>query len=284
VHRAWEVRQRVRGDWNGHPGRAVWSHAARYSQKTTNRENGTKTPHFGSANLGNLFSHRWLQWLGKMGDWGIKGQDLDQRYAKFGRSLLTDQEVWNLSKAHLVCDGDPIIACKLFLTSRSETAVYASDVYAWACMVGEGIATAMYKPKGAQRRRRYSEIESEMVRHQAALDGVVMAMFGKYAVPTLFERREEFAVDERSYRKIRDFVGGVAATLIANYSFALEYAWGYVRSRVCDSILENLSPEFEVDNDTFGGESEEIQNSRFAPGCTITTPAPASDSVDAWPE
>lgn len=202
------------------------------------------------------------------GDWELRGQDLDQRYGKFAKRLLSDQEIWNLAKAGIVCDGDSNIAMKLFLTSRSETMAYAMELKEWACMVGAGITRAMYKPVGAKRRRQYSEITDPNVLRQAALDGAAMAMFGSRTVPTLFERRAQFKVEERTYRKVRDFVAGVAATLIANYAFALEYAWGYVRSKVCDSIIENLSPELLIANDTFGYPDNSYP--RIARGCHIT--------------
>jgi len=218
------------------------------------------------------------------GDWLLRGRDLDQRYARFAKTLLTDQEIWNLAKAGIVCDGDPRIAMMLWLTSRSQTLAYAIEIKEWALMVGGGITRAMYKPRGGKRRRQYSEIENPNVLRQASLDGAAIAMFGPLHVPALFERRKQFNVDERTYRKVRDFVWGVAATLVANYDFALDYAWGNVRSRVCDSIIESLSPELANDSDMFRGESEEIPNYKLASGCALTPPAPASDSVEAWQE
>lgn len=217
-----------------------------------------------------------------MGDWLVRGQDLDQRYAKFGRSPLSDQEVWNLCKARIVCDGDSRIAMMLYLTSRSETHVFAEAVRDWAAMVGIGIAGAMVKPPGAKRRRRYSELDPAMAR-QAALDGGVMAMFGAGAVPTLWERRQQFGVDEYAYRKIRDFVWGVAATLLANFAFALEYAWGHVRSKVCDSIIAELSAGV-LEFDVTVGQSDECKFPLLSAGCHRTPPLQdlADTASDEW--
>lgn len=203
------------------------------------------------------------------GDWTLRGQDLDQRYAKFERSPLSDQEVWNLGKARIVCDGNSHIGMMLYLTSRSETTVFAHAIRDWALMVGDGIAAAMYKPPGAKRRRRYSEL-AQIVLRQAALDGAVLAMFGPLVVPSPHERRQQFGVRDEAYRKIRDFVGGVAATLLANYSFALEYAWGHVRSRVCDSIIEQLSRDGLESDDTVGYPDSTFP--QMAKGCHRTPP------------
>lgn len=173
-------------------------------------------------------------------DYDVRGTDLDQRYARWCLRPLTDQEIWNLGKASIVCPSPHGIAAKMFLTSRSTTVEWAEEIRDWAAALGNEIAKAMYLPKGGKRRVIYSRIESESVRRQAALDGVAIALFGVHATPTLWERRTRFGVDERAYRKIRDFVGGAAVNLIANFRFALEWAWGYSTSREFDRLFEAL--------------------------------------------
>jgi len=191
------------------------------------------------------------------GDYDIRGVDLDQRYARFCTRPLSDQEIWNLSKANIVCPSPNDIGAKMYLTSRSTTTKCAVEIRNWAVALGVEIARSMYRPKGGTRRVVYSRIEDPKVIRQAALDGAAIAMFGIRDIPTLWERRKQFGVDERAYRKIRDFVGGAAVNLIANFRFALEWAWGYSQSREFDALFDALSDgKFEPDVNLVSGEED----------------------------
>ena len=113
------------------------------------------------------------------GDWDIRGSDLDQRYARFGRSLMSDDEIWWLSMAkHVMPDNS--VADKLFLTSRSGCDCYMGDLLRWGTMVAEGIASARYKARDGKNRRTYVESYDVRWGKQAALDGMANKFFYRH--------------------------------------------------------------------------------------------------------
>lgn len=176
-----------------------------------------------------------------MNDYDIRGRDIDQQYASYGSVYMNDQQEWNLAKACIVCPSPDNVGCAMFLTSRSEVAIFSEQLRDWAVLLGEAIAISMFKPPGRKRRRVYSEIDDPKIIRQAALDGLIIALFGHRYAKTLYDRRVQFGVNEFSYRKIRDFVGGCAVNHIANFRFALEWAWGYSTSYEFDRLWRALS-------------------------------------------
>lgn len=176
-----------------------------------------------------------------VGDWDARGTDLDQRYARFDRVPLTDDEVWWLSMARKVM-VPASIGDKLFLTSRSDCRCFRVEIQAWGEMVAEGIAKAKFRhPRHGQRRRTLCEGYRVAWGKAAAADGLELAMFGPSRVPGLVERGREFGVRPASYQAIRDFVGGAAVMAIEEYKFALLWAMGRVRDRVFDARYEEFS-------------------------------------------
>lgn len=172
-----------------------------------------------------------------VGDYDLRGADIEMRFAKFSRDPLSDDEVWALSMAKLVLPASSI-GDKLFLTRVSDCRGYRAEIADWAAMVAGTVAGARLKRPGGIRRRVYCEgYQSGWGRH-AALDGVALAMFGE--CPPLTVQADRFGVDHKTYRKIRDFVGGVAVDAIAEYRFALEWAMGWRRDRVFDARAAEL--------------------------------------------
>jgi hypothetical protein len=171
------------------------------------------------------------------GDWDLRGIDLETRYAKFSREPLPDEDVWALAMAKLVLPASSV-GDKLFLTHVSDCQCYRAELSEWALMVARGIAKARYKRPGGQRRREYCEAYREDWGTQAALDGLSLALYGN--CPEITGRAEFFGVHKETYRKIRDFVGGLAVDLMAEFRYALEWAHGWRRDRVFDARAESL--------------------------------------------
>ena len=174
------------------------------------------------------------------GDWDIRGSDLDQRYAKFAREPLSDDEILWLSLASRVMPANSI-ADKLFLTSRSGCDCYLSDIAAWGDLVASGIAMALYRSKTGKRRRTYVEGYDDHWGRQAARDGLAMAMFGPRDIPGVVARADQFGCGKQAYQRIRDFVGGAAAVCMEEYRWALLWAMGRIRDRMFDARLEALN-------------------------------------------
>jgi len=174
------------------------------------------------------------------GDWDIRGSDLDQRYARFAREPLSDDEILWLSLASRVMPANSI-ADKLFLTSRSGCDCYLSDIAAWGDMVADGIAKALYRAKTGKRRRTYVEGYDARWGRQAARDGLAMAMFGPRDIPGVVARADQFGCGKQAYQRVRDFVGGAAAVCMEEYRWALLWAMGRIRDRMFDARLDGLN-------------------------------------------
>lgn len=215
-----------------------------------------------------------------MGDWNVKGQDIDQRMAKYGRTRLTDEESWNLSKAFLVYPG---IGCPLYLAHVSGVSHFSETIIEWAVAAAASAMSPRYKGKWGRRLAVPARIKDPIARKQAGLDGVWLAIYGLRlgSLPSLRERAAQFQIDREAYGRIRDAVQSDAINKIHGFRYALEWAFGYVRDRGYDDALKTANQN---ERDSLKWEVEETDFPKFSSGCTLTPPAPLSDSVEAWPE
>lgn len=172
------------------------------------------------------------------GDWDLRGVDIETRYAKFSSEPLGDEDMMALGKARMVIPSASI-GDKLFLTHVSDCRCYHTHLADWALMVADGIAKSQHRKRGGKRYRTYCEGYQPEWGAQAALDGIALAMFGQ--CPSLESRAEWFGIAPQTYRKIRDFVGGVAVEAITEFRYTLEWAHGSRRDRFLDGRYESIT-------------------------------------------
>jgi len=173
-------------------------------------------------------------------DWDLRGVDIETRYAKFSSEPLGDEDILALGKARMVLPSASV-ADKLFLTHVSDCRCYHVRLADWALMVADGIAKAQHRKRNGKRYRTYCEGYEAEWGAQAALDGIALAMYG--TAPSLDSRAEWFGIAPQTYRKIRDFVGGVAVDAITEFGYALEWAHGMRRDRFLDGRYEAIVGE-----------------------------------------
>lgn len=209
------------------------------------------------------------------GDYDLRGEDLDQRFARFGLRPLSDADVWALGMATMVMpDGSP--GAEGYLAQVSGTTLFAGRLTIWGRVVALGIAQGGYKAPNGRRRRAYVEGYDESWGRYAVADGLTLALYGKAADPL-----GRGAANYQGYRRIRDFVGGALVDAIAEFRMALEWACGYRRDRVLEGRWENATGlnYREACRDANMGEPSG-PSMMFAPGCGRTVPL--KDMADAY--
>lgn len=210
----------------------------------------------------------------------IDGQDLDQRFARFGLRPLTDAEVWALSMATMVLpDGSP--GPEGYLSKVSGTALFAKRLTDWGLSVASGISRAGYMGRNGRRRRAYVESYCESWGRYAVADGLTLALYG-HASDAIGKGKDQ------GYRRIRDFVGGAMLSAITDFVVALEWSIGRRRDRMLEGRWEALTGlnfgEARV-RATMGREGDKNPLPPdlfvFAAGCSITEACPDLDGLDA---
>lgn len=186
------------------------------------------------------------------GEWDAKGSDLDQRYARFCREPLSDDEVMWLGMADMVMPSGSV-GFQLFITSRSGCDSYLADISAWSDMVADVIAKAKFKAKGGTRHRAYVEGYDKRWGRVAARDGVALAMWGTAGIPGINDRAKQFGCGSQGYQRIRDYVGGEAIVAIQEYKFALLWAMGRMRDTGYDARYSALTRMQMDEHDSIGG-------------------------------
>lgn len=163
----------------------------------------------------------------------IDGQDLDQRFARFGLRHLTDAEVWALSMATMVLpDGSP--GPEGYLSKVSGTTLFAPRLMEWGMGVAAGISQAGYMARNGSRRRAYVEGYDPAWGRYAVADGLTLAMYG-HAADAIGKGKDQ------GYRRIRDFVGGALVSAITEFVVALEWATGKRRDRMLEGRWEAMT-------------------------------------------
>lgn len=177
------------------------------------------------------------------GDWDVRGSDVDQQFARFGRAALGDGEIWALSLATLVMPaGSPGCAGYLYRVAGAEGCW--PEILCWGLNLGRAIGGARYRAKGGRNRRAYVESYDEPRWGLLAVsDGLRIATLGPREVPAIGTRANMIGCGPQAYGRVRDFVGGALAMCIAEYRCALEWALGMRRDRVFDGRLEVATAE-----------------------------------------
>lgn len=167
-----------------------------------------------------------------LGDYDLRGKDLDQMFARFGMHALRDDEILALSLASMVtpkaCPG-----AEIYLLHVAHAADCLPVVRAWGMGVARGLAGAQYKGRGRVRRRALVEGYSDAWGKYAVYDAIMLIMY--CACEGIGTRCTMLGVGKQGYRRIRDLVREMFAIAIAEYKLALMWALGYRR----DSLLES---------------------------------------------
>lgn len=159
-----------------------------------------------------------------MGDYDVRGQDLRQHYAGFGRLPLTEGAVWALALAQSVVNESlpNHIGYKAWITDVAGVDCFIPEMQAWAVGLADSYATLA--PLRRQRRRRLVANYSPAWGHRAALDGLQMVVVGKASVPSLRSRSESCQCGLEPYQRVRNFVAGVIALQCWQFEDALGWA------------------------------------------------------------
>ena len=154
-------------------------------------------------------------------DYSIKGRDLRQLYAPFCRRPLGDQAIWCLSLASSTLP-DNHIGYAAWITDTADTDCHLAELRAWCKSLAETAATL--KPLLGKRRRLLVESYRKDWGDQAAVDGLVLALKGKDAIPPASDRATQFDCLVRPYVRIRGLVAGCVVLQMTQYESALEWA------------------------------------------------------------
>jgi hypothetical protein len=154
-------------------------------------------------------------------DYQVKGRDLRQLYAPFCRRPLGDQAIWCLSLASSTLP-DNHIGYQAWITDTADTDCHLAELREWC--KGLAATAATLKPLLGKRRRLLVESYRQDWGDQAALDGLLLALKGKDAVPSLDSRADQFKCRWQAYGKIRGLVAGCVLMQMAQYEDALAWA------------------------------------------------------------
>lgn len=190
---------------------------------------------------------------------------LDKRFARFGREPLTDEEVFALGMAAMVMpDGNP--GAEAYLTKVAGLSDFVPRLTIWGRVVAIGIAHASYRARDGKRRRAYVEDYDEAWGRFAVADGLTLALFSE--APGIVQRCSDLKCGKQGYQRIRDFVGGAVLMAVTEFRCALEWAFGTRRDRVFEGRWEGLTGlkwDDQRHRETMGWGGSRYP--LFAPGC-----------------
>lgn len=161
---------------------------------------------------------------------GYLPPDTDQRVAAFWWGVQDEEVGWALSLANIVAADE--VSQHLYIASVTEDVRAARVIKEW----GYRAAVEFVGSKGSGQRKR-SMVESYRAEwgHQAARDGLVMAMWPHLSgdVPGIGKRCEAFHCGKQAYQRVRDEVQRQACDLIAGF-----------RLDVAECLAERFSRDF----------------------------------------
>jgi hypothetical protein len=154
-------------------------------------------------------------------DYQLRGRDLRQLYAGFGRIPLNDTAIWSLSLATSTLPPGHI-GYAAWITFVADVDCHGEDLAQWVKDLARCMATV--KPLLGKRRRLLVASYESHWGEQAALDGLAMALYGPAKVMGHVCRAEQFGCHRDAYRRVRDLIAGVVLLQIAQYEDALGWA------------------------------------------------------------
>lgn len=157
----------------------------------------------------------------EQGDYDIRGSDIRQLYAGFGRIPLSDSAIWSLSLAQSAMPANSI-GFEAWITYVADADCHGERLAEWV----KGLAAAMagMKPLLGKRRRALVLSYAPEWGNQAALDGLSLALWGDKAVPGYDARADQFGCRWQAYKRIRDLVRAVVTMQMLQFESALAWA------------------------------------------------------------
>lgn len=149
----------------------------------------------------------------------IKGPDVAQLFAAFGRRPLPDALIWSLSLAES-CMPENSVGFRVWITKVAGVDVHRDHLLKWAKELSEALGEI--KPRTKLYRRKLFADYSATWGHQAATDGINLALFGTY--PPTSVQAAEYGCDPTTYKRMRNLIAGFAAMQAAQYEDALNWA------------------------------------------------------------
>lgn len=156
-----------------------------------------------------------------IGCYDIRGRDLRQLYAGWGRMPISDEGIWCLSMATATLPENHI-GFAAWITDVAGTNRYGPELMNWCRSLAETAATL--KPLVNARRRLLVESYEKSWGDRAALDGLTLVFYGKGSVMGLRARAEQFGCRWEAYKKIRNLVAGAVVLQMQQYEDALKWA------------------------------------------------------------
>lgn len=154
-------------------------------------------------------------------DYAIRGRDLRQLYAGFGRLPLNDGAIWSLSLASSTMPENHV-GYEAWITSVADADCHGERLAGWAKDLARCMATV--RPLLGKRRRLLVASYEPAWGDQAALDGLSVALYGTGAVPGHVTRSDGFGCHRDAYKRVRDLIAGVVVMQMAQYESALAWA------------------------------------------------------------
>ena len=151
----------------------------------------------------------------------IRGRDLRQLYAGFGRLPLNDGAVWALSLASSTLPPNHI-GFAAWITYVADVDCHGERLAQWVKDLARAMATCA--PLLGKRRRQLVTSYETRWGDQAALDGLTLALYGPTKVKGHVERSDEFGCHRDAYKRIRDLIAGAVLLQLAQYEDALGWA------------------------------------------------------------
>lgn len=156
------------------------------------------------------------------GDWQIKGRDLRQLFAGFGRIPLNDSAIWSLSLAQSTMPNNHV-GYQAWITMVADTDCHGEHLADWVKSLARALAT-LRPLMGRKRRDVLVKSYRQDWGDQAALDGLQIALYGANKVEGYDARANAFGCRWQAYKRIRDLVAGVVTMQMAQYESALSWA------------------------------------------------------------
>jgi len=168
------------------------------------------------------------------GDWQEDWDDmLDKRFAAYSGRGLDEDALWWMGTAQIAV-SDPI-AADLYLSHVSMTGHKFREIKDW----GYRVAVEFVGARGSGERKR-SLVESYRVDwgHQAARDGIAIALWGSEEVPGITARVVQFHCGAQAYQRVRNAVESRTRDAVARFRHGLRWAKGDVRDRDLEESWE----------------------------------------------
>lgn len=151
----------------------------------------------------------------------IRGRDLRQLYAGWGRLPLSDGAIWSLSLAQSTMPAGHI-GFEAWITYVADADAHGEKLAAWVKDLARCMATV--RPLLGKRRRLLVTSYERTWGDQAALDGLSLALYGPQFVPATLARSQEFGCSREAYKRIRELVAGCVLMQVMQYEDALAWA------------------------------------------------------------